>query len=77
MVKMIFFLYAINMPINKTWMQLRDRRYPDYENAVIEFLDFAFGRPGVKQYIRCPYLKRNNVFLKKRSEVKVDLFKMV
>ena len=72
---MIFFLYAVNMPINKTWMQLWYRRHSDYEKGVNEFLDFAFSRSCVEQYIRCPCLKCNSVFLTRRLEVRADFFK--
>ncbi|XVF02995.1 hypothetical protein REPUB_Repub04eG0222600 [Reevesia pubescens] len=55
-------------------MRLQDRRLPEYEKGVAEFLDMAFAMRGNADKILCPCCKCNNGNWKTGDEVKSDLF---
>lgn len=61
------------MPTDKSWVKL-DKRLPEYEKGVDEFLDIAFTCPGVDDTIRCPCRNCLNFFHLNRDDVKYHLF---
>lgn len=60
--------------MDKSWMEVEDRRRPEYLDGVKKFLEFAYAHiePGKK--IRCPCVKCNNVYFHTRDDVKADLY---
>uniref|UniRef100_A0A2N9GHE4 Transposase-associated domain-containing protein n=1 Tax=Fagus sylvatica TaxID=28930 RepID=A0A2N9GHE4_FAGSY len=63
------------MSIDKTWMFIKDRRLPEWQNGMKAFLDMAFAKIEVANTIRCPCRKCVNVVPKTRDEVALDLCK--
>ena len=61
------------MPTDKSWVKL-DKRLPEYEKGVDEFLDIAFTCLGVDDTIRCPCRNCLNFFHLNRDDVKYHLF---
>jgi Transposase-associated domain len=59
---------------DKSWMQISHRASTEYEEGINSFLDYAFGKLGHPNTIRCPYSKCCNVKFKTREHVKYDLF---
>ncbi|CAA0831001.1 Unknown protein [Striga hermonthica] len=59
--------------MDKSWMCLADRRLPEYEDGVKNFLDFAYYSKQGSDKIRCPCKKCNNVCLRSRDNVEADL----
>jgi Transposase-associated domain len=53
---------------DKSWMQISHRASTEYEEGIDSFLDYAFGKLGHPNTIRC------NVKFKTRDNVKYDLF---
>ena len=47
------------MPINKLWMQ-KSRVSQEYDNGVLEFLDFAFSNAPGSDKLPCPCVRCNN-----------------
>jgi hypothetical protein len=69
------FMYTVKMSIDKTWMFIKDRRLPEWQNGMKAFLDMAFAKVAVANTIRCPCRKCVNVVPKTRDEVALDLCK--
>uniref|UniRef100_A0A2N9EKC6 Transposase-associated domain-containing protein n=1 Tax=Fagus sylvatica TaxID=28930 RepID=A0A2N9EKC6_FAGSY len=63
------------MWIDKTWMFIKDRWLPEWQNGMKAFLDMAFAKVAVANTIRCPCRKCVNVVPKTRDEVALDLCK--
>ncbi|KAG8391025.1 hypothetical protein BUALT_Bualt01G0145100 [Buddleja alternifolia] len=59
--------------MDKSWMTLEDRRRPEYENGVQQFLNFAYSSIQPGESIRCPCRKCNNVYFQNRGDVEADL----
>ena len=50
------------MPINKLWMQ-KSRVSQEYDNGVVEFLDFAFSNAPGSGKLPCPCVRCNNCLM--------------
>ena len=53
------------MPINKLWMQ-KSRVSQEYDNGVLEFLDFAFSNAPGSDKLPCPCVHCNNCLMQNR-----------
>ena len=53
------------MPINKLWMQ-KLRVSQEYDNGVLEFLDFAFSNAPGSDKLPCPCVRYNNCLMQNR-----------
>ena len=53
------------MPINKLWMQ-KSRVSQEYDNGVLEFLDFAFSNAPGSDKLPCPCVRCNNYLMQNR-----------
>ena len=69
------FMYTVKMSIDKTWMFIKDRRLPEWQNGMKTFLYIAFAKVAVANTIRYPCHKCINVVPKTRDEVALDLCK--
>ena len=53
------------MPINKLWMQ-KSRVSQEYDNVVLEFLDFDFSNAPGSDKLPCPCVRCNNCLMQNR-----------
>ena len=54
---------------DKSWMDISDRRLPQYEKGVNEFLEFAFEKIDEGRAVRCPCKKCNNNLFRTRESI--------
>ncbi|XP_057795034.1 uncharacterized protein LOC131011265 [Salvia miltiorrhiza] len=59
--------------MDKSWINLNNRRLPQYEEGVRQFLSFAYATKDVQEKIRCPCKRCNNVLYQSRDDVEADL----
>lgn len=60
---------------DRSWMQIKDQASIEFEEDIDNFLNYAFGKLGDPNTIRCPCSKCYNVKFKSRDNVKYDLFR--
>lgn len=56
--------------MDKSWMEIEDRRYPKYLDGVIEFLGFAYAHIEPREKIQRLCVKCNNVYFHTWDDVK-------